>query len=262
MEEPPPVLDSSPPPAMSLAARLLNVFAIPGEVFEVARASRVSVANWLVPALLSAAVGVLSVLAVVSQPALHERLRGQLDQQAKVMQQQVKDGKLKQAEADRAMALGRALTKPATLRALGGTAAAVFGIGRVFWWALILWVLARAFLKVYVDYLKALEVAGLGLMISVLGGVVTLLLMLNLPKLFATTDLALAVSGFDPSRKSYLLLGAANLFSLWLVGVLSVGLARLSGVPFMRAAWLVFAAWLVQESFLVLMGGLLGQFAL
>jgi len=253
---------ASPPPAMSLAARLLNVFAIPGEVFEVVRTSRVSVANWLVPALLSAAVGVFSVLVVVSQPALHEKLRGQLDQQAKVVQQQVKDGKLEQAEADRAMALVRALAKPATLRALGGTAAAVFSVMRVFWWALILWLLGRVFLKAHVDYLKALEVAGLGLMISVLGGVVTLLLMLNLPKLFATTDLALAVSDFDPSRKSYLLLGAANLFSLWLVGVLSVGLARLVRVPFMRAAWLVFAAWLVQESFLVLVGGVLGQFAL
>ena len=108
-------------------------------------------------------------------------------------------------------------------------------------------------------YIKTLEVAGLALMISVLGAVVTLLLTLNLSKVFAAPGLALVVSDFDAHRKSPLLLGAANVFSLWLVGVLSVGLGKLAGVPFLRAAWFVFAAWVIQESFLVLLMGLLGQ---
>ena len=117
-------------------------------------------------------------------------------------------------------------------------------------------------MKARFGYIKTLEVSGLGLMISVLGAVVTLLLTVNLAKVFATPSLALVVSDFDAQRKSHLLLGAANVFSFWLVGVLSVGLARLAGVPFLRAAWLVFAAWVIQESFLVLLGGVLGQFAL
>ena len=126
----------------------------------------------------------------------------------------------------------------------------------------MLWLLGRLFLKARLNYLKTLEVAGLALMISVLGGVVTLLLLVNLPKLFADPGLPLAVSDFDAIRKSPLLLGAANVFSFWLIGVLSVGLAKLAGVPFLRAAWFVFACWLIQESLLVLLGGLLGPFAL
>jgi hypothetical protein len=266
MEELPPVQESAPDaphrPAMSFAARLLNVFAVPGEVFEGVKTNRISIANWLVPALLLAAVGMVSVTVAVSQPALHEQLRESSGKLAKVLQQQVNEGKLEQADADSALVAWRALTDPVTLRTMGAAAVAVFNVGRVFWWALLLWLLARAFLRVRVDYLKALEVSGLGLMISVLGGVVTLLLMVNLPKLFATTDLVLAASNFDPRGANHLLLGVANLFSLWLVGVLSVGLARLTGVPFIRAAWLVFAAWVIQESFLVLVGGVLGQFAL
>lgn len=247
---------------MSLAARLLNVFAIPGEVFEGVKISPAAIGNWLVPALLLAAVWGALVALAVSQPALHEKLREQVNQQARAMQQQVQAGKLEQADVDHALGVLRGLTTPALLRTLGGAGAAAFSVGQVFWWALLLWVLSRAFLKVRIAYLKALEVAGLGLMIGVLGGVVRLLLMVNLPKLFATTDLVLAVSEFDPSRKGYLVLGIANLFSMWLVGVLAVGLARLTGVPFMRAAWLVFAAWVIQESFLVLVAGVLGQFAL
>ena len=44
--------------------------------------------------------------------------------------------------------------------------------------------------------------AGLGLMISVLGAVVMLLLMVNLPRLFSTPNLAFAVSDFDASGKA------------------------------------------------------------
>ena len=74
MEEPLPGLapspEAPPPPAMSLAARLLNVFAIPGEVFEVVKASRVCLGNWLLPVLLSAVVGTVSAIVILSQPAM------------------------------------------------------------------------------------------------------------------------------------------------------------------------------------------------
>jgi hypothetical protein len=138
----------------------------------------------------------------------------------------------------------------------------VVGILRVLWWAFILWLLGRWLLKVRFGYPKALEVAGLGVMIGVLGTIVMLLLMVNLPSLFATSNLSLAVSDFDASRKSPLLLGVANVFAFWLMGVLSVGLGKLAGVPFLRAAWFVFAAWLIQESCFILLAGVLGQFAL
>ncbi|HOC55530.1 MAG TPA: YIP1 family protein [Verrucomicrobiota bacterium] len=264
MEEPLPLPesppDAPPPPAMSLAARLLNVFAIPGEVFEEVKASRVSVWNWLVPALLLGVVSVFTVLAVVSQPALQRQMNERIEEQAKALDQQVKAGKVKRVEADRALAVTRAIAQPAILKTLGGVMAAGFGVVRVFWWGLVLWLLGRVFLKACFGYIKTLEVAGLALMVSVLGSAVLLLLMVNLPKLFAAQGLALAVSDFDPSRKSYLLLGAANVFALWLVCVLSVGLGRLAGVPFWRAMWLVFAAWLIQESCLVLLQGVMGPF--
>ena len=252
MEESQPVLDCPPeapqPPATSLAARLLNVFAIPGEVFAGVRVSRVSIGNWLVPALLLALLGVITAVVVVSQPAFQRQIGDLLEQEAKTLDQQVKAGKVKQPDADRALELTRAITTPASLRSLFSVGAAVIGVARVFWWGFLLWLLGRVFLKVRFGYPKALEAAGLGLMISVLGAVVMLLLVVNLPSLF------------DVSRQSPLLVGAANVFSLWLLGVLSVGLAKLAGVPFLRAAWLVFAAWAIQQSLFLLSGGALLRF--
>lgn len=240
---------------MSLAARLLNVFAIPGEVFAGVRASRFSVGNWLIPALLSAALGVFTAIALVSQPSFQRQVENFLDHQKKTGDQLVKTGTLKQADADRALAFWRNLLTTPTLQKAITIAAGVAGGVRVFWWALILWLLGRVFLKVKFGYTKALEVVGLGLMINVLGGIVILLLMLNLPRLFSTSSLTMAVRDFDPTRSSPLLLVVASLFAIWLMGVFAVGLGKLAGVPFLRAAWFVFAAWLIQEPFLMLIGG-------
>ena len=261
MEEPLPVLESPPeapqPSAISLAARLLNVFAIPGEVFAGVRVSRFSIGNWLMPALLLAAVGVVSAVVVVSQPAVQRQIHDLKEQEVKALDQRVKADKLKQLDADRDMAFARAVARLASHKNLLSATAALMGVARVFWWGLVLWVLGRVFLKVRFGYAKALEVAGLGLMINVLGAVVLLLLMVNLPRLFSTPSLAVTGSDFDASRQSLLLMGVAEVFSIWLLGVLSVGLAKLAGVPFLRAAWLVFAAWVLQQSLLIFGGGVL-----
>ena len=124
MEELPPVLESPPepppPPAMSLAARLLNVFAIPGEVFTVVKVSRVSIGNWALPMLLSAVIGAVTAIVIVSQPVLQKQMHDRLDQQTKTLEQQVKAGKLKQVDADRTVALTRFIIAPPTLKLLGG----------------------------------------------------------------------------------------------------------------------------------------------
>ncbi len=266
MEEPLQAQESPPeapqPPAMSFAARLLNVFAVPGEVFEVVKASPWRVGNWLLPALLSAVIGAAAVIVVVSQPSVQRQMRERIEQQAKMLDQQVNAGKLSRAEANQVQAASRVIADPATLKTFGGAAAALFGVARVFWWGFILWLLGRLFLKVRFSYLKALEVAGLALMISLLGSIITLLLTVNLTKLFGAPALALVAADFDAAQKSPVLLGVTALFSFWVVGVLSVGLAKLAGAPFLRAAWFVFAVWVIQESLLLFLQGALGQFAL
>lgn len=244
MDEPLPALESPPqasPPAMSLAARLLNVFAIPGEVFAGVKAGRSSIGNWLVPALLSAVVGTLAAIAILSQPVIQQQMR---EQQAKLMAKQVQAGTLTSAQADQMLALVEKLMVPIAV-----IVTVVASVVRVLWWALVLRLLGQMFLKVKLGYSKILEVAGLGTMISVLGAIVTLLLTVKFGT-FETPGLRFVVDDFEAARKSQLALGAATAFSFWLAGVMSVGLARLGDVPFLRAAWLVFAYWVLQETLL------------
>jgi hypothetical protein len=242
---------------MSLPARLLNVFAVPGEVFAEVRDHAMSHLNWLAPALLGAVVGVVSVVILFSQPAIQQQVR---EQQAKAIEQQVKAGKLTQEQADQALSAIDKFMGPTFLKIAGGASAVVVSFVRVVWWGLVLMLLARWFLKVPIGFGKSLEVSGLATMVGVLGAIVALLLTVNLNRMGASPSLSLVVKDFDLTRKSHLFLGAANVFSFWQLGVTALGLAKLAGVPFIRAALAVFAFWVLQECILIQIG--FGQFAL
>jgi hypothetical protein len=246
-------MDPASRPRMSLPARLLNVFAVPGEVFGELKTAPAAFSNWLVPAVFGAVIGVISVFIVLSQPTIQQQFR---ERQTKIIEDRAKSGKMTPQEVD----LAEKLTGPTFLKFAGGAGAVLGSFGSLFWWAFILWLLSRAFLKAQVSFSKALEVAGLAMMINVLGGIVAVLLIANLGRIGATPSLALVVKDFDVTRKGHLFAAAANVFSFWVVGVRAIGLAKLANVPYLRAAWLVFAFWVMEQSFFIVTG--LGQLAM
>ena len=261
MEEPPQIQETQAPPSApaktSIAARLLNVFAVPGEVFEEVRTSLFSASNWVLPLCLSILVGAVSAVVIFSQPAILQQMR---EQQAKALEQKIKSGQITQAQADQYSAVTEKFTTPGFMKIFGAVGACMVCTVRMFWWAFVLFLLAKWFLKSPIGYLKALEIAGLAMMITVLGDLVKLLMIVNLAKIFASPSLALVINDFDATRKSHLMMGAINVFAFWFIGVISAGLARLAGVPFLRAAFIVFAYWLFQETVFILSP--MGQFAL
>ena len=253
---PEPATGVSKPPT-SLASRLFNVFADPGEVFEEVKNSKSSVANWLVPTLALMVISVISVFVIFSQPAIVQQIR---DQQASAMEQQVKDGKLTQAQADQALAMMDKVAGPGMLKIFGSVGAVFVSFIRLFWWAFILWLMAMLVLKKKVPFLKMAEVAGLASMVLVLGAVITTLLTVIMGKLGLTLSPALAISNFNPQNKLHMLLAVPNAFNIWLLVVSASGLSRLAEVPFGKALLTVVIYWLVFTGVLIAIG--LGQFAL
>ena len=253
---PPIVPNATNAHSTSLAARMANVFATPGEVFDEVKNAPPSVANWLVPAVLLALVGILYSLVLFSQPSIQQQIR---EQQEQAIEKQVKDGKITQAQADQAQAALEKFSGPAMMKVFGSFGAVIGSFVKILWWGLVIWALARWFLKARFPYLRAVEVAGLAAMISVLGALVSLLLAVTMGNMFATPSLALLVDEFSATNKIHLLLGAVNFFNLWLVAVLAVGLARLSGVSFGKAALILFGFWTALELALIFAGA--GQMA-
>ena len=121
----------------------------------------------------------------------------------------------------------------------------------VFWCAFVIWFMGRTFLKTHFAFGKALEVAGLASLILVLGNVVTILLIPAFGDAHARPALSLLAKGLDPRGRA--LLDTLDLFQLWSIGTLAVGLSRLSGATFKEAGFWVFGYWIFARVALVLL---------
>ncbi len=254
---PEPSPGESPRSASSLTGRLLNVFAAPGEVFGEVKAAAPSVANWLIPVLIFVVAGTISMCIIFAQPAVQQTIH---DQQVKVLDQQVQQGKMTQAQEDKALEIMDKFMGPTMLAIFGSVGLILACFISLFGWALVLWLAGRWFFKAQFAYLKAVEVTGLSSLILTLGMIIGTMLAVILGRLYAGPSLGLLVSNFDPTNRSHLLLGAANAAYLWHAGLLAAGLAKLSGGSPGKASAVVFGFWMLIELSLIAVG--LGQWAL
>jgi len=102
--------------------------------------------------------------------------------------------------------------------------------------------------KSQIKYGKVVEVVGLASTVSFLGGIVMVLLLTAFGSLYATPSLALAViDSFDPKNTVHSLLASVNLFTLWYLGVTSVGLGKVYTVPTGKIAIWVFGLWAIYS---------------
>ena len=248
MENLPPVLDpQSERAGMSLGARLFNVLATPGDVFEYIRGTPVSTANWLTPALILIVMSWVGVWLVFSQDSIQQQLREITDQ---AVEKQIAKAHMSDQQAEQARA---AAAKFGSIGSkIGAFVAPVFaGLAIPFWWGLILWLVGTLVLRGKFSYMKGVELAGLAGMVSVLDAIVRTLLILIMGNLFASPSLALFVKQFDPQNPVHGLLAAVNIMSFWVLLVRAIGLAKLSGVGLAKAAAWVFGIWAVLTGLLM-----------
>lgn len=238
-------------PASSLTSRLLNVFTAPGDVFEEIRTSTPSTANWLVPVLLACLVGVGYAFAVFSQESILQSLR---ETQEKAMQQRVDTGKMTRQQADQALSVSEQFMGPTMMKVFGSVGAVVANCVMFFLVALVIWLLGRWAFKARFPYLKAMEVAGLAGTINILGGIVAMLLAVVMGNMAMTPGPVLLVHEFDPANKLHVFLGQLNVFMLWYIALLSLGLAKLCRVAYGKAAIGLFGVWAVLVAVMVLPG--------
>ena len=258
MDQTPPTAAGPPPvpESTSLVSRMVNTFASPGEVFEEVKRTPNQSTNWIVPAILAAVVGVIATVLIFSQPTIKRQIR---EQQEKAFQQQVNAGKMTQQDADKILEGMEKFMGPMMM--IGGSAAALaMAFGRVFLWGLVMWLIARWVFKIQISYLKAVGVAGLVTLIMTLGGIVQLLLGVILGKMMAGVSLALFLKEFDFTKRTHFLLGAVNVFKLWSMVLLGLGLARFTGSSWAKSTLFMLIYWAVFS--LILIGIGLGQFTL
>ena len=229
---------------------MLNVFATPGDVFQEVETTSVSTANWLVPAVILLLVSWTASGLIFSQDSIRHQLSEITDQ---AIQKRVESAHLSEQQAEQARAMGEKWAGISSK--IGAALIPVFGgFTSPFIWGLIVWLVGAKGLKGNFSYMKAVEVVGLANMIGVLEVIVRTLLIVGMGNLYAAPSLALLVKEFDPQNPVHSLLAVVNVMTFWLLAVRAIGLARLSGASFAKAALWVFGIWAAYTGFLVGLG--------
>lgn len=245
MEQPPPFPPAVEPipetpaaPPMSLGGRLFNMYATPGEVFEDIRLRPPAVANWLVPALIAIVVGWIGSWLIFSQDAVLHQLSEMAEQG---VQKQIER---MNASPEQAEQMREAAAKYGAIgqRVGGFLMPPIAALGTPFMWGLLLWLASKG-LRSQVAYMKMVEVVGLSSMIGILDGIIRTLMIVALGNLWAGPHAGMLVPGFDPQNSLHGVLAALSVMTFWILGVRAIGLARLTGSSFTKAALWVFGIW-------------------
>ncbi|MEI7731021.1 MAG: YIP1 family protein [Verrucomicrobiota bacterium] len=239
----------TPPPATSLGARLFNILAAPGAVFEEVKNSPPCLANWMVPIALSILATVLSVFLIFSQESILRQIR---EQQEQAIEKSLKD--MPEAQKAQVRATVEKFSSPMVLKSIGSVSAVTAGVAWPFVVALFVWLAGRFIFKADFPYMKTLEVCSLAGMIGVLGAVLGALLVVGKGTLLASAGPILFVPQIDPTNKVHLTLAACNVMTLWYIAVLAAGLSKLSNCRFMAAFACLFLPWATFKFGLIWLG--------
>ena len=233
-------LQAEPPGRMSLPARLLGVITNPAGVYDDVAATPRTPSNWIAPwILLVIATAVLTQL-LIQNADFAAQLMSVMREQVDLL---VNDGAVPREDADRQLALLQPGMPLFTMLSIAGPA--LWGLGMVFALSLLYWLIGRSAMHAFAPYMKVVEVVGLASLISVIELCVSTGLILATGTLTITPTAAALFPSVAQDSLLYALLLKANPFSVWLVIVTSIGLARLFARDVPKVIVLILSLWIL-----------------
>ena len=219
---------------------MLNIFVTPGEVFEEIKGAKPEPTNWLVPAFIYSLVAAMATVLITSQPAIAQQGR---ERQAKALEEAVKSGKMTREQADQQLDVVEKMS--GWIMKIGGAFVGIMtSFIEILGWGFIMWLIARIGFKQQLDFMKLVEVAGLASGIAILEALVRMLLIIITANPLASLSPALWVNKPFEHGTLTALLAMVNPLLFWLLAVRSIGLAKILGVPTVKAAAWVVSVWL------------------
>lgn len=212
-------------PTISFSDIMMNVFAAPADAYEGIRTSPARASVWVVPMIVVILLSCVYTWIMFSNEAIKTQF---MDARREALQEQVQSGKIRQDQADAGM---DQMEKAGGMMIVGGIiAVAVITPIMLFVIALFLWLIGKFALKADLGYGKYLELWGSSQWIGVLGTIVTILLMVGLGSMYATPSGALGILGsFKPHNTTHKLLASINVFLIWQLIVVGIGMAKYAG---------------------------------
>lgn len=252
--ENPSVVPAEAPAPSSFMERAVDIFSSPGKVYGEVAALPVQTSSWVIPYILTLLIAVISNIAIFSNPTLQSQA---LEPQKQAIQERVQQGRMTQEQANQAEEM---ITSGGTMMLVIGIVGAVVVMTIfVFAGALVFWLAAKLIFKSSVKYKKMLEVYGLPMLIGVLGGIVTLLMMHLFSTIYANPGGGLIVMDhFNRKDVVHMILTQLNVFSIWQMAVLGVGISKVSGKSTGSGVGLALGFWGLWVVAMSLVGNIFG----
>ena len=231
--------NSSLPAVSSFMTRGANVFSSPSELYDEITAAPVQRSSWLIPYILSVVVSAVFVFSLYSNPELRNQMA---EPGRQAIQERVANGKMTQDEAERAEQI---MDSPLFLyTGIGG--AAVMATVFIFGIPLLLWLIVQLVLKTQTTYQKMLEVYGISALISIVGSIVSMLMMNALNSMRAIPGPSILImNSYDYHNLAHKFLSSLNIFTAWQMVVLGFGVSKIAkrtvgaGIGIMVGAWIL-----------------------
>ncbi|MDH4068903.1 MAG: YIP1 family protein [Ignavibacteria bacterium] len=252
MESEHPLQNSDP---MSFLDKVVNLFASPGELFEEIARTGITARNWLIPWLIYVLITIVTGQILVGNPSLSGQLesamRKQFDQS---VEKSIIAGDMTQEEAEQAFETFASPRSPwFSLMSAGGTL--FLSLAILFLLGLIGWLLGRTAMNATAEFMKVVEVLGMVFIISGVEQVVTMALMLLTDSIYASPSLALLLlPDVNLEDRTHLALAKLNLFTFWIIALVSIGLGKLFYRDSLKVFALVAALWVLWSLFSILEG--------
>jgi hypothetical protein len=242
---------SEPAAEMSNSDKIVNVISAPAELYTYVAQEGKKSANYTIPLIVSILVSVVFMFVVFSQSAVKDQMA---EQQDRALQQQVEKGKMTADQYEKAKEYAPKPGSPIFL-IFGSVGVVVVMLLLVFGSALVYWLVGKYAFKAIVPYGKVTEVVGLSLYIMIIGTIVTMIIAVAMGSINAGPHLGLFVGSFDPTNKLHKLLANVNIFTIWNLVVIAIGLSKIFTITQAKAyltvgiLWVLYVAATVGISF-------------
>jgi len=217
-----------------------GVITAPGETYE-------TIANtpkknyWLLPVIIFIIVNLVATFLFMSDKELVNKT---MEKQTEAMREQfdknVKEGKMTQEDANKAMESMNPAGIIFKAIAFGG---AVIGPFVMLLLLSVVYLLGLKIMKVQFDFTNLLNVVGLALLIVAIGNLISIVISV-LKGDMSSVGPGLLVSEESVGKKVYGLLTKLDVFSIWFYVVVAIGLSKIARIDMTKSASLAFGVWI------------------
>ncbi len=227
---------------MTFAQKAIGLFYAPGKVFE-ELPSNATRRDWVLPLLIYSVVTAISMYLVVAKESIASHFRLLAEHEIRPqLDQFVQQGTISQEQALWIFGFVSPGTSSFFFAQLAGTF-----IGTMFFLfavGLLLWQLGKSVMAREAPFMLVLTIVSLTLLIASVERVVTALLMAATDSIFATPSLALLFLD-SPMTSGFALASRFNIFTVWEVYIVALGLAWLFDREISKVFVLVASLWLI-----------------